>query len=85
VDGEHLALADTAEELTERCAALLQDRARAERMGRDGAAYVRARFSWDQVAGQFAALCAGAASGRADGAQGILPGAATIGRSARNA
>jgi sugar transferase (PEP-CTERM/EpsH1 system associated) len=58
VDGEHLTLADSAEELTRACLALLQDRGRAERMGRSGADFVRARYGWDQATRQFAALCA---------------------------
>lgn len=81
VDGRHLALADTAQELASGCAALLRDRERAERMGRDAARYVRERFGWDQVTGRFAALCAEAASGRADRATGAVLKGADIGRS----
>lgn len=69
VDGEHIALADSAAELTRRCLALLEDRAAARRLGRNGAAFVRSRFGWDQVAVQFAAHCAAVANARAEGAR----------------
>jgi glycosyltransferase involved in cell wall biosynthesis len=65
VDGEHVTLADSSAELAERCAALLRNRAQAERLGRSGAEFVRSRFAWDQVTRRFAALCEAAAAGRA--------------------
>jgi glycosyltransferase involved in cell wall biosynthesis len=57
-DGEHILLADEAEQFAEACASLLLDRERGLALGRTAAAYVRENFSWDTVSADFARTCA---------------------------
>lgn len=57
VDGEHLLLADTPEEIIRACVALLQDPARSTAMGDAADAFVRRQFGWDGVARRFAEFC----------------------------
>ena len=58
VHGEHLLLADTPEEITRACVALLQDPVRAAAMGDSADAFSSATsFGWDGVARRFAEFC----------------------------
>ena len=57
VDGEHLLLADTPEDITRACVALLQDPVRAVAMGDAADSFVRHQFGWDGVARRFAEFC----------------------------
>jgi glycosyltransferase involved in cell wall biosynthesis len=56
-DGEHLVIADSAEAQADAIAALLQDPARAARLGAAAAAFVSTRFSWRGVAHDFMQQC----------------------------
>ena len=49
VDGQHLALADTAEDFAGRCLDLLGQPAEAAAMGLAGRAFVETRYSWERV------------------------------------
>jgi polysaccharide biosynthesis protein PslH len=59
-----LLIADTPEEFAAACVRVLNDDALARMLGAQAAATVRARFGWDKVATEFAALCEQARKGR---------------------
>lgn len=56
-DREHLVITDSAQAMATACAELLADRQCATEMARRAAAYVRARFGWEDVARQFIEAC----------------------------
>lgn len=57
LNGEHLAIADSAPDMAARIVELLNDPARAQAMGRAAGALVRARFDWSRIAEQFLDAC----------------------------
>ena len=59
VDGEQLALADTAEEFSRRCAELLRDPAGAREMAERGRKFVEANYSWEAIVPRMEALYSG--------------------------
>jgi len=54
VDGESVVIADDDESLRRAVLALLKDTPRREKIGAEGARFVREKYSWDQVAERFA-------------------------------
>jgi polysaccharide biosynthesis protein PslH len=57
-NGEHLLIADTPEAFASAVVRLLRDPEEAAALGKRAAAHVRDRFGWQQVASQFADICA---------------------------
>jgi polysaccharide biosynthesis protein PslH len=64
-DGAELLVADTPEEFANAVVRVLMDEKLAHTLGEQAAATVRARFGWDRVAAEFAALCERARAGGA--------------------
>jgi hypothetical protein len=56
-DGAELIIADTPEAFAAAVVRVLTDENLARALGQQAAATVRARFGWDKVAAEFAALC----------------------------
>ncbi|MEO7971007.1 MAG: glycosyltransferase [bacterium] len=67
-DGAELLLADTPEAFAAAVVGVLQDRDRANELGRRAATLVRAEFGWQQVAERFANICEGTLKARQPGA-----------------
>jgi glycosyltransferase involved in cell wall biosynthesis len=63
-DGVDAVLADAPDAFADAVVALLTDPARAEAVGREAAAMVRARYGWDAVTARFAADCEAAVAAR---------------------
>jgi glycosyltransferase involved in cell wall biosynthesis len=61
VHGRHYWNAETAEEMAAAVTLLVRDPARAEALGRDGAAYVDGAFRWDSIAARLEPIYAGLA------------------------
>jgi glycosyltransferase involved in cell wall biosynthesis len=63
LDGEHLLAADGARAFADRVSALIEDPGLADRIGRSGQAFVRARYSWQRSAALLEGVLFNAASG----------------------